>query len=164
MTRVSSSPPGHDYHAENDDASVFETAADFFSLLSLAIVYMAVIFGLAGGSGELVSVERLSAGGSGTTVPFDPTTAFVGFLPRESGMLVRLQTPGGEVVVEREWPITEDGEMASIEWVVATLGDDRKIEKVVCFVSQDEDRGEVHRAFHRLISRLREQYRVSMRS
>ncbi len=164
MTDGSSSSEYKDSYAEHDDTGVFETAADFFSLLSLAIIYMAVIFGLAGGSGELVNVERLSAGGSGATVPFDPTTAFVGILPRESGMLVRLQTPSGEVVLERVWPITEDGERASIEWVLATLGGDHKVEKVVCFVSQDEDRGEVHRAFHRMISRLRERYQVSMRS
>lgn len=164
MTGGVSSPGSVDYHVEADDAGVFETAADFFSLLSLAIIYMAVIFGLAGGSGDLVNVERLSSGGSGATVPFDPTTAFVGILPRESGMLVRLQTPSGEVLLEQVWPITEDGERASIEWVLATLGGDHKVEKVVCFVSQEEDRGEVHRTFHRMISRLRERYQVSIRS
>jgi hypothetical protein len=145
-----------------EEAGVFETAADFFSLLSLAIIYMAVIFGLSGGSGDLMTVTRLAAGGSGATVPFDPTFAYVAVLPERSGMLVRLQTPSGEVVLDRLWPVSDQGETEAISWVLSTLSDDQSVAKVVCHLSPDEDRGSVHRAFNRLVGRLRNRYEVSI--
>lgn len=146
-----------------DDAGVFETAADFFSLLSLAIIYMAVMFGLSGGSGELASATRLAAGGSGMTAPFDPTTAYLALVPGRSEMLLRLQTPSGATVLERVLTASAQGESEAVTWALTTLRDDHKVVTVICFLSADEDEAWVHRSFNRLVAKLMEQYEVAIR-
>ena len=146
----------------DDDASLL-SMADFFSLLSLALIYMAVVFGSPSGPRSIVegSVEvvRASVVGVGPAASVVEGMAYVSILPVKGAAAVRVLAPGSSISEKNVALDTIDTTRVS-EWVVEQLAKGAQIQKVTIYMAGEDPRPEVNLRFMSVLRGVQKKYPV----
>lgn len=147
---------------DNDDDSPFLSMADFFSLISLTFIYIAVVFGTPIAASDSLEIVQAAEAKPGTAVPRDPNKAYVALWPSDSanGILIRVVPSHGATIQEKSiaFPASDSDNVA--DWVTKTLDTGTPTDEVMLFLPRSEVRQEALSLFVELSRRLPRTYRV----
>lgn len=136
-----------------EDDSPFLSIADFFSLISLAVIYIVISFApqspFANAGIESVTTTAVP---SGMTSTLDPRFAYVSVLDSSQGVLVRIIPAQNQSPKQRNFPLTEAGEHSALQWTLRTLRAPVQPKRVFVYIHVDEPTGEVHKVFDDILS------------
>jgi len=137
-----------------NEGSLFETAADFFSLLALAAIYAVITFGAA--AGERSAVEVSEGDNAGVTAAVEPNAFYIAFESAGSALRVTIIEP---VTASVRQHLYDPGTVEPARVVEEIRGDMSKanaIKKVRCRLDRQEDRSESVRIFLLLLRSLQD--------
>jgi hypothetical protein len=146
-----------------DDDSPFLSMADFFSLLSLTLIYISIAFAPAGELPEdAIPVLLGRKAEPGQTAAANAAYAYIELRSQEDGAALFVR-PRGKTQPEILTISLEDPqiELASA-WIDRELMRGSKPERVVATVSLRERNADLHRVFNRLVGSIRQDVPVSI--
>lgn len=145
-----------------EDDSPFLSMADFFSLISLTVIYVIIAFSpqspLTKNSVDLVTAM---ASATGPASEIDNRVAYVSVLSFAPQLALRVVPAGRghlqERLIARRSPLSEQ-----VEWLRATLSTGIAAERVVFYMGADDESGDAHRLFHELLKDTKKRFPVSL--
>ena len=145
--------------SDSEDTS-FVSIADFFSLLSIAFIYFALVFGNPVAAPSAVRVESPAASGNGPAMPVDDTVANVSLLnSSKEGLVVRVLSPLGDRSDLYVRAINEP--MTTVpDWVLGQLAMYKQVKFVVLYMDMDEVDVGSYKLRDRLGSALSQRFEV----
>ena len=136
------------------DDSPFLSAADFFSLISLTVIFTLVALAAQQSDGaKEAHAASVGLGGSGPAVAIDDRTAYVAFIGGEDGLLVRVIPGHSQATQERLIAYNEDVDK-TVQWIKQKLLDGIPPTEAVVYMDRKEQHGEAHRLFNEAWSSL----------
>lgn len=153
----------NDRGLQAEDDSPFLSIADFFSLISLSLIYLIVTFSPAAPVNDS-AVEAITGAASGTgPASATPTRiAYVVLVPSSTGLLVRVIQPGADTPAEHEFKLTDAGTLAASGWIVAQLLPNPDIERVMFSMNANDHQDHVYKSFWQLVSLARAHFKVNV--
>lgn len=137
-------------HAEDD--SPFLSMADFFSLISLTVIYIVIAFSPQSPlSRQSVQIVSGVATASGPAADIDNRITYVSVLPNEQGVLLRVVSAGHGSIRERVVDSSEFAVVAAEQWLLERLNTEPVPEEVVFYFGAKDRTGAAHRLFHELV-------------
>lgn len=162
MARTNQSLPEERGSSAEDD-SPFLSIADFFSLVSLTVIYLIITFSPQAPVPES-AIEAISgtASGTGPASATDAQTAYVAVLGQGDGLVVRVIVPGASTAEERQFALSDEGIGGANNWALSRLMSAPATERVMFYMNTSEKHSEVHKAFIHLVNTARARFKVSM--
>lgn len=151
-----------DAGGSGEDDSPFLSIADFFSLISLAVIYIVISFAPQSPFSN-AGIESVTATAvpSGMTSTLDPRFAYVAVLGTTQGVLVRIVPPQNQTRVQRNFPLSGTGEQEASRWALQILSRSAKPMRVLIYMHSDETRGDVHKLFDEMLAAANSRYSVT---
>lgn len=151
------------FHSHADDVSVFETAADFFSIVALAAIYVLIAFTLPQQIGTPVSasLDANSPDAPGSNAPITARLA-VTVVPTDDGFFVEIRdTPGGEF--SRQHFDNTEKPINVTAWVLSRVQEHPNTMDVSCELPPGDHADSIFKVFFNVLRSLRAAgYRVVM--
>ena len=139
------------------DDSPFISAADFFSILSLTLIYTLTFFNQPiPKSFSEVPVVSATITGTGMSAPAKSDVGYLSLISTESGIIVRIVPAQETTITEMEVLLTEDGVLQAEELVRLHLLTGVMPTKVVMYMDETEERATAHKLFHKLLKQVRQ--------
>lgn len=144
------------------DDSPFLSIADFFSLISLAVIYIVISFAPQSPFSN-TGIESVTATAvpTGLTSTLDPRFAYVSVLGASEGVLVRIIPARNQAPKQRNFGLDVTGENNARQWVLQTLRDSARPKRVLIYMRSDESRDGVHKLFDELLGTADVKYPVT---
>lgn len=147
-----------------DDDSPFLSMADFFSLISLTLIYISVVFAPASPLPEdAIPVVLGRVAEPGQAVAANSTYAYVTLQSFRDGVQI-LVAPRGKTTTARPLTLametTELGPASS--WIEGELLSAEIPERVIMRIQAGEQKSDVHRLFNALVADIRQRFPVSI--
>lgn len=155
-----------DESRRRDDDSAFLSMADFFSLLSLTFIYLAIAFGSPHVGKQSMAVVAAVPSPKNETLAPDPTAAFVSIMPANGGVLVRVIPPFNGANAEQTFQLpfqstsNEVGATSIADWVASQIELAPKTRQIVILVAPNESRPEALAAFVEVARRSSDRFPV----
>jgi hypothetical protein len=149
---------------QSEDDSPFLSIADFFSLISLTLIYLVITFSpSAPAVDSAIEAVTGTATGTGPASAADTRIAYVAVLSGEDGsLLVRLIPPGASAPDEKQFDLSDTGTDAASHWILSRLARNPEIDRVMFYMNVDDKQIRVHKAFVQLVNRSRKQVTFSV--
>lgn len=145
-----------------EDDSPFLSIADFFSLISLAVIYIVISFAPQSPfSNTGIESVTTTAVPTGFTSTLDPQLAYVSVLGTSQGVLVRIIPAQNEAPMQREFSLAGTGEHDAKQWALQKLAGSAKPKRVLVYMRSDESRDDVHHLFDDLLGTADLKYPVT---
>jgi hypothetical protein len=135
-----------------DEGSLFETAADFFSLLALAAIYAVITFGAAAGERSAVDVQGGQAAGVAASV--EPGIFYIAFETAGDSLRVTIIQPTAAGLKQRLYDPRRVDPARAIEEIRNDMAQAGNIKRVRCKLDRQEDRPEALTMFLLLLRSL----------
>lgn len=137
--------------------------ADFFSLLSLTLIYFAIAFGSPsrGESGLPVASSLAESRAESREMP-DPHSAFVGINSTLSGLQIIVVPPFDGPVVKRQFEFSAATTTEPSNWVLEVISTGPTPRQIIFRLPRNESRVEAMAAFVPLARTLSANFRVSL--
>lgn len=147
----------------SDDDSPFLSMADFFSLISLTLVYISIVFAPASPLPEdAIPVLLGRVAEPGQAVAANLTYAYVTVQSYQDGVQI-LATPRGRAASNPLVLPIETTELgAASSWIEGQLLAAEIPDRVIMRIRAGEQRAEVHRIFNALVGSIRQRFPVSI--
>jgi hypothetical protein len=145
-----------------EDDSPFLSIADFFSLISLAVIYIVISFAPQSPFSN-TGIESVTATAvpTGLTSTLDPHLAYISVLGTSQGALIRIIPAQNQSPNQRAFSLGGTGEQAAKLWVLQTLAGSAHPKRVLIYLHSDETRDDVHKLFDDLLGAADIKYRVT---
>jgi hypothetical protein len=146
----------------SEDDSPFLSIADFFSLVSLTVIYLVITFSPQTPATEsAIEAVTGTASGTGPASAVNTKLAYVAVLGG-GGLVVRVILPGSDAAEDKQFDASEKGGAEAQAWVLSKLGSQPDIERVMLYMNSGESRGELHKAFNELTHEVHKHFKVSI--
>lgn len=147
----------------SDDDSPFLSMADFFSLISLTLIYISIVFAPASPLPEdAIPVLLGRVAEPGQAVAANSTYAYVTVQSYQDGVQI-LAAPRGRTMARLltlPMETTELGPASS--WIEGQLLSAEVPDRVIMRIRAGEQKGDVHRLFNALVGSVRQRFPVSI--
>jgi len=147
----------HEPREPTESDSAFVSAADFFSLISLSLIYVVIV--VAGpampGTNAVTWVntaQQASGAASGENL------TFVVLVPDPEGVRFRVYREKTNLSTERLVHLTPGGQADVKEWLATILKNEPEQERVVFHLGTGEQPPEAHKLFNELLESTQEKY------
>jgi hypothetical protein len=145
-----------------EDDSPFLSMADFFSLISLTVIYIIIAFSpqspLTQNSIDLMTAV---ASATGPASEIDNRVAYVSVLSFAPQLALRV-VPAGRGQMQERLIAPRSPTNEQVEWLRTTLSTGTAAERVVFYMGADDESGEAHRLFHQLLKDTKKRFPVSL--
>lgn len=135
-----------------DEGSLFETAADFFSLLALAAIYAVITFGTAAGERSGVDVKGGQA--AGVTASVEPDIFYIAFESAGDSLRITIIQPTTAGLKQHLYDPKRVDPARAVEEIRNDLALAGNIKRVRCKLDRQEDRPEALTMFLLLLRSL----------
>jgi|SRR5690606_34352598 len=135
----------------DDGGGIFETAADFFSLMALAAIFAVITFGSAGQNSQEVGI--LDGQGGVLQSAAAPDIIYVALERTGDTARATVITPDGSMN-QREFDPRLVDPREIVEYVRTSLARAPNVKKVKCRLDRSEERPEIHSTFLLLLRSL----------
>lgn len=146
-----------------DDDSPFLSMADFFSLISLTLIYISIVFAPASPLPEdAIPVLLGRVADSGQAIAANSTYAYLTVQSYQDGVQI-LVAPRGKTTpraLTLSLEATDLGPASS--WIEEQLISAEIPDRVIMRIRAGEQKGDVHRIFNALVSSVRHRFPVSI--
>lgn len=144
-----------------DDDSPFLSMADFFSLISLTLIYIVIVFAPQSPAVESsVDAIRAVAQGTGPASPIDTEIAYMAIFSEQDNFLLRYMHASA-TAQEELFPISAGGQTKGKDWLLAQLQTGEPPKRIVFYIRSNEPNAEVHKVFNQLTQAMTDRFAVS---
>jgi hypothetical protein len=152
-----------DHGLTGDDDSPFLSIADFFSLISLSLIYLIVTFSPSAPPSES-AIETITgvASGAGPASAVPVRIAYVAVSSSQERLLVRVIQPGAAAPDERQFELSDVGTRAASYWILNELLGNSDVERVAFYMDVNERVNQVHKSFLQMVAAAHAEFTVSM--
>jgi hypothetical protein len=158
--RINPQPEAPERLAEDD--SPFLSMADFFSLISLTVIYIIIAFSPQSPlTQNSFDVMTALASATGPASEIDNRVAYVSVLSFAPQLALRV-VPAGRGQVRERLIAPRSPTDEHLEWLRTTLSSGTPPEKVVFYMGADDESGDAHRLFHELLKDTKRRFAVSL--
>lgn len=145
-----------------EDDSPFLSMADFFSLISLTVIYIIIAFSPQSSlSQNAIDVTTAVASAAGPASEINNRVAYVSILSSASKVVLRV-VPAGQGSIQERLVAANSPTSEAVEWLQATLSVGPKAEKVLFFMGAEDRSGAAHLLFHELLRDTKRRFDVSL--
>lgn len=145
-------------HLLEEDTGLFESAADFFSLVSLVVICFSILHAQAFRTETTVEIVEAvtSSSGEGAIQQADPSTAYVAFIQAGTELVVRMQLPGEGSIFSKRFVLDELDVTVVAEGISRAISGSANTSKVIGFISKSAQ-PLVHKTFLETVDQVEQQ-------
>jgi hypothetical protein len=145
-----------------DDDSPFLSIADFFSLISLALIYSMIVFAPQSPVPEdAVSVLAGRVTNAPQNSSLDPRFAAVTIEPTSDGYAIEYSWPAEQILLDAKVSGVSEDVRVAIDWLNTVLATSPSPDRIIFMMDAEENRPEAHRLFNKLAQAAKAKYPVS---
>jgi hypothetical protein len=148
-------------HAEDD--SPYLSMADFFALISLTLIYVAMSLTFSGQrSNSEISVLSGVFSGSGPGSAVDARAAYISVVSAEPQVVVRLIRMAPSVNTEIRIPADQPNAQVAMSWLEAQLMKDQRPSRAILYLELKTASPSAHKVMNELTSALQKKIEVAV--
>lgn len=148
-------------HSEDD--SPFLSMADFFSLISMTVIYIVIAFSPQSPlASESVNVVTGVAAAFGPASQIDNDVAYVSVLSAAPNVLVRVMPPGNGSLTELVVTADPQGTAHAVAETQALLSSHVAPKRVIFYMGVADESGRAHLLLHELLKATKQKMEVSL--
>jgi hypothetical protein len=146
-----------------EDDSPYLSMADFFALISLTLIYVAMSLASPGQkSNSEIAVLSGAFSGSGPGSAVDPRTAYISVVSEDAQVVVRLIRMGPSVNTEIRIPADRPNAQTTLSWLEEHMAKGQKPTKAILYLELKAASPSAHKVMNELTSALKKKIDVAV--
>jgi hypothetical protein len=146
-----------------EDDSPYLSMADFFSLVSMTLIYVAMTLSFSGQKSESeIAVLTGAFSGTGPGSAVDPNTAYISVFTEGAQTVVRLVLPATSLTTETRFSPNVSNTDAAMAWLLDQLGKEFAPGKAVLYLDLTAAAPNAHKLMNELASTLQRTMEVAV--